>query len=191
MRHLTIAAVIAAAAILSGCTSAMDKNSDPPDESEVTVEVLPAKELCAMVKPARVEKLFDITVEDGTAPESDGMNFSTCVYKAERDQPLRQVSTMVESLAKGSGGKAALDGSFAAPEGEPQDYEAVEGLGDLAGFGLDPRAPEDSKTYQLAVVDGDHSVRVFAEYAESEKAEVSVDQLRPLAEEVLDRWDRP
>lgn len=181
--------LLVAVAVLSGCES--DATGDGRSSGK-GFEELPAKDLCAMVTAEQVTEAVDITIED-TSPLDTGsrvINASSCVYDATDDEPLEQVSTMVEELAPELAGEEALDTMFSATDGEKHDYDTVDGLGDFAGFGRNPRAAPGLVEYELGVVTGGYTVRVFAEALEDAKTEVTVEQLRPLAEEILREWDR-
>lgn len=195
--RLAIASCVAAVT-LAGCASGGDPVSGTPagsdsEKSSSALEKVTADQLCGMLSDDAIAKALDVEVkgtktrEWGRAPEmkTPYSLHRHCKYQTDGFPSLStDLSTQWNDRESDA---QVLEGVFTdiTDESKPVgEYEQVQGLGEIAGFGSDA-------TLSGADVAGRHLAIVFRAGQErllltlTTLGRAKLDQLRPLADELL------
>lgn len=186
--HPVLAGVAAfAIVVLSSCsvravpveTSTLEQQVGP------VVDALTSEQLCARVP-------LDVVNETVPVPFAEAWPgigaIADCRYETEfdpNDSAPRPRIALSADLLTGSPDDATLDDSFRDESDNVVDYQRITGLGDDAGYGPYTRSPDTTQLAVLLVVENAYWV-VEIQVEHPSAGGVTVDQLRALAERVLD-----
>lgn len=198
IRNMTGIVVVTAAMMLGGCGR---DSGDPGGETTTTgpdagvtdgpLAGLDGDELCGMVDLALLEERFGEPFADALGgvnpPEQDSSVVCTYPSQAFVDAEVAdladelQVTTKVTVVDEVSTAQGALDASLV-DDGEAVAYQPVDGLGEVAGYAGSDLNVDSGGSYLVAIVeiDGD-----FVEVVTKADPEGTVEQLRPIADELL------
>lgn len=198
IRTVTGIVVVTAAVLLGGC------GSDPGDSGDETTAAGPdatvtdgplagldGDKLCGMVDRALLEEHFGEPFADALGgvnpPEQDSSVVCTYPSQAFVDADVAdledklQVTTKVTSVTDASTAQDALDASLV-DDGETVAYQPVDGLGEVAGYAGSDLNVDSGGSYLVAVIEIDGA---FVEVVTKADPEGTVEQLRPIADELL------
>lgn len=189
IRTVTGIVVVTAAVLLGGCGSDSgdaggETTTAGPDATvaDGPLAGLDGDKLCGMVDVALLEEHFGEPFADALGgvnpPEQDGSVVCTYASQAFVDADVAdlagklQVTTKVTHVTDASTAQDALDASLV-DDGETVAYQPVDGLGAVAGYA-------GSDLVAIIEIDG-----AFVEVATLADPEGTVEQLRPIADELL------
>jgi hypothetical protein len=198
IRTVTGIAVVTAAALLGGC------GSDSGDSGGATTTAGPGAtvadgplagldgdKLCGMVDLTLLEEHFGEPFADALGgvnpPEQDGSVVCTYASQAFTDADVAdladklQVTTKVTQVTDASTAQDALDASLV-DDGETVAYQPVDGLGAAAGYAGSDLNVDSGGSYLVAIIEIDGA---FVEVVIKADPEGTVEQLRPIADELL------
>lgn len=198
MRTVTGVVVVTAVVLLVGCGS---ESGDPggaattagPDATATDGPLagLDGDRLCDMINVALLEEHLGEPFADALGgvnpPEQDGSVVCTYVSQALADAEAAdladklQVTTKVTLVPAASNAQGALDASLA-DDGETVAYQPVDGLGDVAGYADSDLNVDAGGSYLVAIIEIDGA---FVEVVTKADPEGTVEQLRPIADELL------
>jgi hypothetical protein len=152
---------------------------------------LDGDKLCGMVDVALLEEHFGEPFADALGgvnpPEQDGSVVCTYASQAFVDADVAdladklQVTTKVTHVTDASTAQDALDVSLV-DDGETVAYQPVDGLGAVAGYAGSDLNVDSGGSYLVAIIEIDGA---FVEVATLADPEGTVEQLRPIADELL------
>ncbi|MEU6645950.1 hypothetical protein ABZ863_25845 [Saccharomonospora sp. NPDC046836] len=195
-----LAALVAASLTLTACASGegasqADDTTTTADEGQATpaLEKLSGDQLCGLLPAAAIEQHLGTTVrgseggERGRAPEMQSPYFLTreCEYDTDGFPSLStDVTTEWDDNTSDDEVLRKVFTDSASESGTEGDYERVQGLGDVAGFGGDATLSNaDVAARHLGVVFHVGGERLLLTVSTLGKADLA--QVRPLAEQVL------
>jgi hypothetical protein len=199
----TVTGIVAATVVvlLGGCGSDAAGSGDSggggtttagPDAtvSDGPLAGLDGDKLCGMVDLALLEEHFGEPFADALGgvnpPEQDSSVVCTYASQAFVDAEVAdladklQVTTKV-TVVDASSAQEALDASLA-DDGETVAYQPVDGLGAAAGYASSDLNVDSGGSYLTAIVEVDGA---FVEVVTKADPEGTVEQLRPIADELL------
>lgn len=194
----TMAGIVAAVLLLGGCGGDSGGTGGSSDTAGPDATVadgplagLDGDTLCGMVDLAAMAEHFGEPFADVLGavnpPEQDSS--VVCTYQsqafidaevAELEKQL-QITTRVTLVTDAPTAGDALDASLS-NDGEPVAYQPVDGLGEVAGYAGSDLNVDSGGSYLVAVVEVDGG---FVEVVTKAHPEATVEQLRPVAEELL------
>ncbi|MBB4908787.1 hypothetical protein [Actinophytocola algeriensis] len=197
-RRVTGIVVVTAAALLGGCgrDSGDSGGATTTAGPEATVADGPlagldGDKLCGMVDVALLEEHFGEPFADALGgvnpPEQDGSVVCTYPSQAFVDAEIAdlanklQVTTTVTHVTDASTAQDALDASLA-DDGKTLAYQPVDGLGAVAGYAGSDLNVDSGGSHLVAVIAIDGA---FVEVVTQADPEGTVEQLRPIADELL------
>jgi len=189
---------VAAVLLLGGCGGDSGGTGDSPDTAGPDATVadgplagLDGDTLCGMVDLAAMAEHFGEPFADVLGavnpPEQDSS--VVCTYQsqafidaevADLEKQL-QITTRVTLVTDAPTARDALDASLS-NDGEPVAYQPVDGLGEVAGYAGSDLNVDSGGSYLVAVVEVGGG---FVEVVTKAHPEATVEQLRPVAEELL------
>lgn len=201
IRSVTGIVMVTTAVLLGGCGSDSGDSGDSGGETttagpDATVTDGPlagldGEKLCGMVDLARLEEHFGEPFTDALGgvnpPEQDSSIVCKYTSQAFTDADVAdledklQVTTKVTLMTDASTAQDALDASLA-DEGEPVAYQPVDGLGEVAGYAGSDLNVDSGGSYLVAIIKIDGA---FVEVVTKADPEGTVEQLRPIADELL------
>lgn len=189
-------AAVTLAACSSGGSASMPDGGKEPGKATSALAKLSGEQMCKLVSDATIEQAFGGKVEStegterGRAPQMQSPYFLTRHCEYDVDGILGLSTDLTTKWGDRESDEDVLQDVFTGvtQEGKPGEYERVQGLGVLAGFGTDATlAQADVAGRELGVVLRVGDERLLLTVATLGRAKVT--QLRPLAEELLKNLD--
>ncbi len=197
VRTVTGIVVVMAAVLLGGCGSGSggsggETTTAGPDATATDGPLagLDGDKLCDMVDLALLEEHFGEPFADtlGAVNPPEYESSVVCAYASQAfiDAEVTeladelQVTTKV-TLVTAQGAQDALDASLV-DDGETVAYQPVDGLGDVAGYASSDVNVDSGGSYLAAIIEVDGA---FVEVVTKADPEGTIEQLRPIADELL------
>lgn len=193
VRAWMVAASAAALVVAIGGCGADEPGSTTgggPPEAAVgdPLSELGGDQLCGLLPKADAEDAMDVKVAsvEGKAMAKAPFTIVSCTYQADSETPNAEfnppkVETRVAGSYRGDA-QQALDRVFTDTDDKVIDYQKVDGLGVVAGYGAEPVLAEFGGQQLVVLFEAGgerYDLRVRA------TPEGELDKLRPLAEKVL------